>query len=381
MGVGVCVTAPNNNNKVIKVNQLEDKENVIDNFNYEEYAVDKDFGDGNNLDNNISNNNDIIENKQSSERKKVKNVFKDETENENSKKLEETKKEEEKKMEETKKEEEKKVEETKKEEEKKIEETKKEEEKKIEEIKKDENITKEKNQKNNLEVNQNEFVGKYESSNKAMEDEDINENYNENNEEKVPKLKAAPKKLNNNNKSEEEKLINKNVPKIPLQNIFNIINEKTIIESNSNDPIFFSDLLKMSNFNIKEKVKYYDSFCVMTKIAFLIYHSKENYINLKKPLAEIPINYFKSVALFKINKRLSGYDHFLNSFEKNNKINEILKKLYLFYFNENIELDEEKKQDEILMLMFKSTNKDLIKKWYVLLNYFKNANFQVEEQK
>ena len=156
MGVGVCVTAPNNNNKVIKVNQLEDKENVIDNFNYEEYAVDKDFGDGNNLDNNISNN-DIMENKQSSERKKVKNVFKDETENENSKKLEETKKEEEKKMEETKKEEEKKVEETKKEEEKKIEEIKKEEEKKIEEIKK-ENITKEKNQKNNLEVNQNEFV-------------------------------------------------------------------------------------------------------------------------------------------------------------------------------------------------------------------------------
>ena len=368
MGVGVCVTAPNNNNKVIKVNQLEDKENVIDNFNYEEYAVDKDFGDGNNLDNNISNN-DIMENKQSSERKKVKNVFKDETENENSKKLEETKKEEEKKMEETKKEEEKKVEET-----------KKEEEKKIEEIKK-ENITKEKNQKNNLEVNQNEFVGKYESSNKAMEEEDINENYNENNEEKVPKLKAAPKKLNNNNKSEEEKLINKNVPKFPLPNIFNIINEKTIIESNSNDPIFFSDLLKMSNFNIKEKVKYYDSFCVMTKIAFLIYHSKENYINLKKPLAEIPINYFKSVALFKINKRLSGYDHFLISFEKNNKINEILGQLDLFYFNENIEIVEEKKQDEILMLMFKSTNKDLIKKWYVLLNYFKNANFQVEEQK
>ena len=40
MGVGVCVTSPNDNkNKVIKLNKLE--ENVIDNFNYEEYAVDK----------------------------------------------------------------------------------------------------------------------------------------------------------------------------------------------------------------------------------------------------------------------------------------------------------------------------------------------------
>ena len=36
MGVGVCVSSPNDTNKVIKVNQLEDKDNVINKFNYEE---------------------------------------------------------------------------------------------------------------------------------------------------------------------------------------------------------------------------------------------------------------------------------------------------------------------------------------------------------
>ena len=40
MGVNVCISSPNNNNSVIKLNQLDAL--VIDNFNYEEYAVDKD---------------------------------------------------------------------------------------------------------------------------------------------------------------------------------------------------------------------------------------------------------------------------------------------------------------------------------------------------
>ena len=39
MGVGVCVSSTNNNNSVIKLNQLDAF--VIDNFNYEEYEVEK----------------------------------------------------------------------------------------------------------------------------------------------------------------------------------------------------------------------------------------------------------------------------------------------------------------------------------------------------
>ena len=74
MGVGVCISSPNNTNKVIKVNQLEDKDNVIDNFNYEEYAVDKDLiGKNNGEDNNISINDINVQS--SSQRKKVNNVF------------------------------------------------------------------------------------------------------------------------------------------------------------------------------------------------------------------------------------------------------------------------------------------------------------------
>ena len=92
MGVGVCVSSPNNNNnKVIKLNQLD--ENVIDNFNYEEYAVDKE--EDNNEEKNL-NHEEITSNKE--ERKKVENIFENGNKNEKSEVIED-KKEEEKKEE------------------------------------------------------------------------------------------------------------------------------------------------------------------------------------------------------------------------------------------------------------------------------------------
>ena len=68
MGVGVCITSPNDKNKVIKLNQLE--ENVIDNFNYEEYAVDKNLE---NKEEKQSIHEEIKSNNE--EKKKVENVF------------------------------------------------------------------------------------------------------------------------------------------------------------------------------------------------------------------------------------------------------------------------------------------------------------------
>ena len=133
----------------------------------------------------------------------------------------------------------------------------------------------------------------------------------------------------------------------------------------------------MSNFSVQEKVKYYDRFCVLTKLAFLIYHSKENYITLKKPLAEIPMRYIKNIVLFKINKRMIGYDHFYIGIDKNLNSYEIYDKLDLFYFNEK---KEEKIDNDEIMLMFKSMDKALIKKWFVLLNYIRNLNIQLDEQ-
>jgi len=86
MGVGVCVSSPNNNNSVIKLNQLDAF--VIDNFNYEEYAVDKE-------ENNNKEKQSIhgeIKSLNNEEEKKVENVF----ENGNIEKKEEEKKEEKK---------------------------------------------------------------------------------------------------------------------------------------------------------------------------------------------------------------------------------------------------------------------------------------------
>ena len=47
----------------------------------------------------------------------------------------------------------------------------------------------------------------------------------------------------------------------------------------------------------------------------------------------------------------------------------------------NEKIDKNDIYENEALIMFKSNDKTLIKKWYVLLNYFKNANFQVEEQK
>ena len=181
---------------------------------------------------------------------------------------------------------------------------------------------------------------------------------------------------NNNNEIIEEKIKN-DITKIKLPDVFSILTEKILLESSYNEPIFVSELSEMSNFSVQEKVKYYDRFCVLTKLAFLIYHSKENYITLKKPLAEIPMRYIKNIVLFKINKRMIGYDHFYIGIDKNLNSYEIYDKLDLFYFNEK---KEDKIDNDEIMLMFKSMDKALIKKWFVLLNYIRNLNIQLDEQ-
>ena len=356
MGVGVCVSTPNDTNKVIKVNQLEDKDNVIDNFNYEEYAVDKDLVDKNKNENN-SINNISFNDKHSdnvSQKQNVVNVFEKGQNNNNEEENKHIK----------------------------FEETKNEEEKKeIEKIDM-ENITKEEqiNESNKNETTEN-------NNNQIEEIKEINVDNNLNNNNEVPKLKSILKNNQNNNeinkngnndinieKNNENNNIKKEVIKIKLPDLNSILTEKLLLETNNDEPIFVSELLKMSNFNIKEKTKYYDRFCVMSKITFFIYHSKENYILLKKPLAEIPIKNIKTIVLFKINKKLVGYDHFYINIEKNNELKETLDQLDLFYFNDKMDNNNDNIEDEDLLLIFKSSDKTLIKKWYVLLNYFKKFN-------
>ena len=169
---------------------------------------------------------------------------------------------------------------------------------------------------------------------------------------------------NNNNKNDDF------APrKIILPNINTIISEKVLEEGAGNELLFMSNLNKMVHISIKERVKYSEKFCITTKDNFLIYETRENYIKVKKPLAIIPINSIKNVVLFKLTKKVINYDHFYIEFQldENNK-NNVYNQVDTFYINDLDNTNNENKSDTALV-MFKTEEKNLAKKWYVLLKY------------
>ena len=323
MGVGVCVSSPNNNNnKVIKLNQLD--ENVIDNFNYEEYAVDKE--EDNNEEKNL-NHEEITSNKE--ERKKVENIFENGNKNEKSEVIED----------------------------------KKEEEKKEENI----GMIQEVIQGNQDEKDNNEKpILKSAVPNKLEENKEIEKKDNENNIEN----NGNDNNNNNNNNNNETKNIKKNNKnKIKFPDLYSIVPEKLLKESDGNELLFVSELSKMININMKERVKYAERFCMLTKDNFVIYNSKENYITLKRPLAVLQTKDITRVVLFKLNKLASGFDHFYICFNKNPSTELVYEQINTFFMNEKEENNNNNIGDDEALIMFKSNDKMLVKKWYVLLSY------------
>ena len=207
---------------------------------------------------------------------------------------------------------------------------------------------------------------------------------------------------NNNNENKEvdtttKKSFYKQSRKNQFPDIYSVIPEKLLTSCDGNELLFISDLKKMININAKERVKYSDRFCMVTKDNFILYNSKENYITLKRPLAILPINQITRVVLFKLNPLGIGYDHFYICFDKNSTTEIIYQQINTFFMNggatiaeEGVEGEERKeisppKENEVL-LMFKSENSELIKKWYVVLNYLigiakgKGGSKEKEEQ-
>ena len=321
MGVNVCISSPNNNNSVIKLNQLDAL--VIDNFNYEEYAVDKD--DNNNKEKQSIH--DDIKSLNNEEEKKVENVF----ENGNIEKKEEEKKEEEKREENY---------------------------GMIQEI---------------IEVNQNENENKDESNLKGAAPKNNDKNEVKTNNENNNNI--------NNQNIEKQKNIKKN-KKIKLPDLYSIVSEKLLKESDGNELLFVSELSKMININIKERVKYAERFCMLTKDNFVIYNSKENYITLKRPLAVLQTKDITRVVLFKLNKLGNGFDHFYVCFYKTPSTELVYDQINTFFMNEKG--DKNKIGEDEALIMFKSNDKLLVKKWYVLLNYLiklKKENNDNNEEK
>ena len=337
MGVGVCITSPNDKNKVIKLNQLE--ENVIDNFNYEEYAVDKNLE---NKEEKQSIHEEIKSNNE--EKKKVENVF------ENGIKQNDI----------------------------------------IEEIKKEDEEKKEENYGMIQEVindNQEEKENKEEivlkSNNKKLLEENKNEDNNIN-EKNIIDNNINENNINENEVNNENLKNQKKKPKLKLPDLYTIVPEKLLKESDGNELLFVSELSKMININMKERVKYAERFCMLTKDNFVIYNSKENYITLKRPLAVLQTKDITRVVLFKLNKLANGFDHFYICFSKNPSTELVYCQINTFFMNEKVEKNEKNEiYENEALIMFKSNDKNLIKKWYVLLNYIiklKKENIVIEDK-
>ena len=241
---------------------------------------------------------------------------------------------------------------------------------------KEEDINNENDEKEklNTEENINNNNNNYEE--KKIENEELNDINNniENN------LNLNEKEINNNEIKPENNVININddfaPKKIILPDINTIISGKVLEEGAGNELLFMSYLNKIVHISIKDRVKYSQKFCITSKDNFFIYENKENYIQVKKPLAIIPICSIKNVVMFKLSKKVQSYDHFYIEFDldENNK-NNVYNKIDTFYEN-----DLDNKTNENLnntaLVMFKTEEKNLAKEWYVLLKFLINLKFK-----
>ena len=313
MGTGICVRTPTESDNNNNINEIDDINQIIKNFEYEEYIPIKNNEDDN-LNGKDNNNNQKESGNKFNESDIPIDIIKDSTFNNNENPN----------------------------------------------CNGNENIEENKENKN-IEINK-----ENESSNKknALKSNKKNSNHNTNNN--------SPNKLSS---YECQKLYCKNLfninmkknnihKKIKFPDVFSIVPEKIILESEGNELIFISELQKMININMKERVKYSSRFCMLTKDNFIIYNSKENYITLKKPLAIIPIKEINRIVLFKLSQDSSNFDHFYLCINRNKNTEIIYEQINTFFMNgENINNEQD------ALIMFKSFDKELIKKWYVIINF------------
>ena len=239
---------------------------------------------------------------------------------------------------------------------------------------KEEDINNENDEKEKLNTEENINNNNYEE--KKIENEELNDINNniENN------LNLNEKEINNNEIKPENNVININddfaPKKIILPDINTIISGKVLEEGAGNELLFMSYLNKIVHISIKDRVKYSQKFCITSKDNFFIYENKENYIQVKKPLAIIPICSIKNVVMFKLSKKVQSYDHFYIEFELDeNNNNNVYNKIDTFYEN-----DLDNKTNENLnntaLVMLKKKKKNLAKEWYVLLKFLINLKLK-----
>ena len=165
--------------------------------------------------------------------------------------------------------------------------------------------------------------------------------------------------------NKEKAIVSENEQKdeTDYQNILNIF--PNLSKASTELILFKSTLLKMINISYKKIQSYIERFCFITREAFVIFKSKEAFFGLQPPLGILPINEIEKVVSFKIKPTNKKYDHFYISFKKTvltEKFYEQINKCFL-----------EKNTNEALV-MFRSENINIIKKWVSIIKYLINDN-------
>jgi len=145
-------------------------------------------------------------------------------------------------------------------------------------------------------------------------------------------------------------------------NIYNILPKNKLNQIQDNTILCHGFLEKIIKIPSKNKFIYNERFCILTKKNFCYYKSKENYLNLWKPLFSIDLKYIK-----KIEQTISDDKTFYFGLICiiNNETRKYVDKINTFVNN------NENNKEEFL-IGFRSKNKELILKWIIILNYFKD---------
>ena len=198
----------------------------------------------------------------------------------------------------------------------------------------------------------------YENENEKINNEIIIDNIS-------PKSEKSQEKqidINNNNYNIQEDNIginNNNKKSRTELNIYNIISKNKLEQLHENSILCHGLLEKIIKIPSKNKFIYNERFCVLTKKNFSYFKSKENYLNLWKPLFSIDVQYIK-----KIEQTVSDDKTFYFGLicAINDETRQYVKKINTFVNN------NENNKEEFL-IGFRSKNKEMILRWIIVLNY------------
>ena len=153
--------------------------------------------------------------------------------------------------------------------------------------------------------------------------------------------------------------MNHNGNKVEL-NIYNIFPKDKLMNLEDNSILCHGLLEKIIKIPTKNKFIYNERFCILTKKTFAYYKSKENYLNLCKPLFSIDLKYIKKVEQTVSDDKIFYFGLICII---NDKTRQYLNKINTF-------VNSNEKNNEEFLIGFRSKNKELIIKWIIILNYF-----------